>query len=101
MRRLTVLLFICFLPAVCFANPFLVCDPQTGVAEYEIYMDGVRMGNAPAQADGSLLYDLQGITPGQYTWTATACNEWGCSELSDPYESPAPVGKPSGVRLKR
>jgi len=101
MKKTVLLLVVCFLPAICLANPFLVCDPVDGVVDYEIYKDGIKIGGVPAQADGSLLYDLQGITPGQYTWTAKACNEWGCSDLSDPYQSPAPAQKPSGVRLKR
>ena len=104
-KIITLILFIIFVFSVNVnAAPFLVCDPPAAemqVTEYDIYKDGLKIGTSPAQADGSLKYDLQGITPGQYTWTATAINVWGASELSDPYVSPALVGKPSGVGLER
>lgn len=88
---------------VAMAGPFLVSDPTTEPVEtYEVYRDGelVEAGVA-AQPDGSLKYDLEGLAPGVYTFTATACAApWGCSELSDPFESPQPASKPAGLRLE-
>ena len=85
------------------ASPFLVCDPQAGVETYNIWQDGVQLaGNVPAQPDGSLRYDLEGITPGSYTFTVDACTEsWGCSDASNPYLSPAPAQQPTGLRLSQ
>lgn len=82
------------------AAPFLICDPQNGVDTYNIYIDGTSVANdITAEPDGSVRYDLQGITPGQYQFTAEACNVWGCSEVSDPFVSPAATAKPSGLLL--
>ena len=86
------------------ANPFLVCDPpppDQQVENYEIFQDGVLVASPPAQPDGSLKYDIVGITPGQYTFTAKAVNAWGVSGLSNPYVSPAPAGNPLGVGLSK
>ena len=105
MKKIVIALFIiCVCSVSVNASPFLVCDPPSAemqVTEYEIYKNGVKIGTSPAQVDGSLRYDLEGITPGQYTWTATATNIWGPGEISDPYVSPALVGKPLGVGLER
>ena len=87
-----------------YAEPFIVCDPplpEQQVDSYEIYQDGVLVATVPAETDGSLRYDVVGITPGQYTFTARAANVWGVSGLSNPYESPAPAGNPFGVGLSR
>ena len=60
---------------------------------------GVSLGIVDAQADGSLKYDLQAISPGAYTWTATAKNTWGTSAPSDPYVSPTGSTAPQGMGL--
>ena len=78
----------------------LVCDPQAGVESYMVYQDGNRIAEYhPAQADGSLDYDLTGVAPGVYTFTAEACNAWGCSDPSDPFVSPDAAGKPTNLNL--
>lgn len=85
------------------ASPFLVCDPQSDVEHYEVFKDGILL-DANVQPDSTgqygFKYDLQGITPAQYEFTVKACNTaWGCSPLSDPYVSPSPANKPSGLEM--
>jgi len=87
------------------AGPFLVCDPQTGIATYEVE---IKLGTGtpsvqtgiPAQADGSLKLDLVSLTQsGNYTFRAKSCNaEWGCSEWSSPFSATKP-GSPGNVRI--
>ena len=86
-----------------FAAPFLVCDPQEGVATYNVYQDGAEIATeVPAQPDGSLKYDLVAITPGAYEFNAKACDVWGCSDLSaNPTQSPAPSQPPTGLKMVR
>ena len=97
---LTSLFLIFLLASSVSASPFLICDPQAGVETYEVYRDGVLVAaDIPAQPDGSIRYDLAAETPGQYAYTAKACNMWGCSSLSDPFQSPAVVSAPSGLGM--
>ena len=84
------------------AAPFLVCDPQADVDYYKIYSNGQLVADnvAPDQSGTfGFKYDLQGLTPGSYEWTAEACNAWGCSSLSDPYISPTVLSPPESLRL--
>lgn len=85
------------------AAPFLICDPQQGVDKYEVYQDGTEIAtDIPAQPDGSLRYDMAGITPGSYEFNAKACGVWGCSTLSaNPTQSPAPSSPPTGLEMVR
>jgi len=100
MRTITILILSFLLSAgTAIAGPFLVCDPNADTDTYEVYIDGVlAKADIQAQADGSLKFDLAGIVPGQYTWTAKACNIWGCSDQSNPYTSPQATPKPSNLR---
>lgn len=100
---LSIFLIIILLPVFVSAAPFLVCDPQDGVTKYEIFIDGQSVAiDVPAEVDGSLKYDLGSVDPGKYTFTAKACAEpWGCSELSDPYQSPNPAQKPIGLKARK
>lgn len=95
------IIVFCFLAGIAFAGPFLVSDPQAGVTSYEVFINGAQVAAAhPAESDGSLKYDLAGTTPGQYEMNAKACNDWGCSELSeDPFFSSGPALPPSGLKL--
>ena len=80
------------------AAPFLVCDAPPAaeqVISYEIFQDGISLGTTPAP----LNFDLQGITPGAYTFTATAINAWGASQPSNPYISPKSTTKPSNTSM--
>jgi len=99
--RTTTILILSFIlsTGAALAGPFLVCDPNENTDTYDVYMDGVLVkADIQAQADGSLRWDLAGIVPGQYTWTASACNLWGCSDQSNPYISPQATVKPSNLR---
>ena len=80
----------------------LVCDPpapEEAVTSYKIYQDGVLLATPNAEADGSVKYDISHLTPGRYTFTAEACNIWGCGPGSNPTLSPAGVSAPLGLTL--
>lgn len=100
---LTILMTLIFGATAAGASPFLICDPQKGAETYNVTQDGVILvTDHPAEADGSLRFDLEGLAPGAYTFRAAACTEpWGCSEESDPYLSPEPVNSPTGLSLTR
>ncbi len=93
------ILLILLIPMIATAAPFLVCDaplPEQEITYYNVYKDAVLEGTF----DGEVLhYDLAGITPGAYNWTAEACNVWGCSLTSDPYISPSGAGQPLNTRM--
>ena len=83
MKKILLAVFICFLWTVsAHATPYLVCDPQEGVTEYEIVDNGATLPMVAAQADGSLRYDLAGIEKGEHSYQVKACNMWGCSDPS-------------------
>ena len=80
------------------AAPFLVCDdpaPTEQVTSYEMFQDGVSLGVTPAP----MHFDLQGVTPGAYDFTAIAINVWGPSDPSDPYISPPTAASPSNINM--
>ena len=86
-----------------YASPFLICDPPdpaTQVDFYIIYQDGVAIATFPAEADGSLKFDLSEIVPGAYTWTIKSKNVWEESPLSNPYISPSSAGSPQNTRME-
>jgi hypothetical protein len=98
---------ICFLIIFGFFNaawagPFLVCDPPAidqDVEYYQIYQHGTLIADQiDPESDGSVRYDMEGMTPGSYKFTAKACNIWGCSADSNPYISPGVAIPPSGLR---
>ena len=98
-----------FFPAVCFAEPFLVCDPMTDATETQVTLDGNQGAWVPyleqQMEDGNtycVLLDLAGLTNGSHTVTAKARNFWGESAPSNPFvfgKQDAPV--PGGFGLKR
>ena len=80
------------------AAPFLICDDPPAeelVTSYEMFQDGVSLGIVAAP----LYFDLGTITPGQYSFTATAINAWGSSSPSNPYISPANATQPSNINM--
>ena len=84
--------------SVAWADPFLGCDDPPAaeqVTGYEIFQDGVSLGTTPAP----MHFDLQGVTPGAYEFTATAINAWGVSSASNPYISPASVTQPLNINM--
>lgn len=85
------------------ASPFLVCDPPAAgeqITHYEIYQDGALIAaTSGTEPDASLKYDLDGVAAGQYEFTAKACNTWGCSDFSNPTQSPPAASAPAGLDL--
>ena len=47
---------ILLLAGICQAQPFLVCDPQPNVREYELDIDGTIITGIQAELDYSLKY---------------------------------------------
>jgi len=82
MKSLLIAALVLLFAATAHATPYLVCDPQEGVTEYEIVDNGATLPMVAAQADGSLRYDLAGIEKGEHSYQVKACNMWGCSEAS-------------------
>lgn len=68
------LLFI----ATVWADPFLICVPQTNVTNYNITGDIVATVPAYDLGDGTvrLEYGLSGLADGNYTCNVTAENIW-------------------------
>lgn len=98
MKRLIVLMLLFTTPAV--AAPYLVCDPQAGVVDYQV--DGASWVTArvPAEADGSIKLDVSPAPVGSTPLQVRACNQWACSEAT-PFDLARPSGlsTPAGVRL--
>jgi len=94
-RVMIVILMLLFVAAPAQAAPFLVCDPDPNCETYNVYADGVLLGNTPAP----LSYDLVTSPPGGIAYTAECCNAEGCSVASDPYISLGAPGSPSSLRI--
>jgi len=82
MKKLIVL-FILLFAVTANAGPFLVCDPQDGVTQYELIFNGNSVF-VDAEPDGSVRYDLEGLAEDSYSLVGKAGNEWGWSAPSDP-----------------
>lgn len=99
MKKLILALLAIFLMiGMAYASPFLICDDppaEQQVTGYEIFQDGVSIGTTPAP----LMFDLQGVATGEYTFTATAINVWGASQPSNPYISPQIVAPPLNLNI--
>lgn len=76
----------CIWVNVAFAAPFLVCDPQAEVTEYQLTIDGQAPTQHAAQPDGSARIDLGAlsIADGEHVYMLQAGNVWGWSAPSDP-----------------
>ena len=74
---ITVTLMALLLPVLAFGAPWLVCDPQAGVEQYGLEINGVEGAAFAAEADGSIRYDLAGLVEDSYTVRAKAGNIWG------------------------
>jgi hypothetical protein len=84
------------------ASPFLVCDPQPGVAAYDIIVGGaVVESDYPAEADGSIHYDIAAYADGgQYQFMLIAVDASGWrSDSSDPLDARKPT-KSGNVRIE-
>lgn len=64
----------------------LKTDPQTGVYSYKISGIGVSDIIVPAQADGSLSYDISTIAAGSFNISVVPYNLW-----DDPAVTPATI----------
>jgi len=88
------------IPALALGNPFLVCDPQTGVTMYDMETNGTVTEDFTAEPDGSAKIDLAGLANGDYTVRLRAKNEWGVSDWSLPLDfTKAVPGAPSRLRV--
>src|SRR5512139_2943117 len=80
-----VLLLTLMIPLPIWASPFLACDPQVGVTQYELEANGTTAGLFPAQPDGSVRIDLVAYTTGKYTFRLRALGNQAWSDWSDPF----------------
>jgi len=94
--------FFLLIPALAFADPFLVCDPQTNVTHYVITGDIDVTVPATDLGDGTvrLQYDLAGITEGTFNLEVKAKNVWGES-VTVPFDfAKALPAVPGSVRIE-
>lgn len=102
-----ILAIMLMFPSLCFASPFLVCDPypaSVGVTQFAITIDGTLVTvNAKVAADGStsIYYDCASLSTGTHTITAKAISLWGESASSSPFvfTRPASLTAPAGTGL--
>lgn len=78
MKRLFLtLVLILSLAGMAQANPFIVCDPQTGITHYKVTGGAWVMSPVSAQADGSIKMDIVTAPVGTSNLTFSACaTEW-------------------------
>ena len=75
-----------------FAAPFLVCDPQTGVVSYNLDIDGTIVPPIVAEPDGSIHYDLVGMSAGPHVFKAQAIGQGGWpSDWTLPFDTTKPT----------
>lgn len=97
MKRIALAMaIILWFPIYGMCAPYLVCDPQATVTHYKVTGDAYWTANVPAQADGSIRSDLQGIGTGNHNIQVKACKAdavWGelCSDTS-PFSFTRPAG---------
>ena len=99
MKKLFIIACILLLPVTAFAWS-LVCDPQTGVATYEVEVNGVVTDPShPAEADGSIHYNIDHLGPGPHIFRLRAYDTsgWG-SDWSVPFDATKP-GSPGNARI--
>jgi hypothetical protein len=87
MKKIILVGLFCLFPAVCYASPFLVCDPYTAadqVTNFQVTIDtAAPVDSAPVT--NALKYDLANVSSGSHTAKVKACNIWGCSADSAPF----------------
>ena len=98
---LACLMVICF-STWAFAGPYLVCDPQTNVAEYRVVVDGSGdIVTAHDLGDGTVMlrFDCTGLTEGAHNFEVYSVNIWGESSPT-PFDCvKALPSSPGGVGL--
>jgi hypothetical protein len=81
----------------------LVCDPQAGVAAYDVVVDGAVIETAyPAEADGSVSYDVTVYADGdqhQFKLIPIDASGWRGEIPSVPLDARKPT-KSGNVRIK-
>ncbi len=93
------LLIIVLLPISAFAWS-LVCDPQVDVMTYDVEVNGVVVAtNHPAEANGSIDYNVDSLGPGPVSFRlrAKTVSGWG-SDWSLPFDASKP-GSPGNARI--
>ena len=102
---LSLMAIILLIPALVFADPFLVCDPQTGVTSYILTGPEWVPTSVIAQSDGSIKMDVAAASNGSNPLTVSACNDdpiWGqvCSDAV-PFDliRPVPPSTPENIKL--
>jgi hypothetical protein len=105
MKKLLLCLAILLFAAPAWANPFIVCDPQTGVQYYKVTGGAWVVSPVTAQADGSVKMDIVAAPVGVSNMTFSACKDdviWGeqCS-VTTPFSftRPATPTIPVGAKL--
>ena len=104
MKKLFLAILILAIPAIVVASPFVICNPQTGVTEYQVTIGG-EMDTVSAQTDGSIRMDVSGADEGLNSLIIKACRNdevWGLL-CSDPvpfdFTRPSVPDSPSGIGL--
>lgn len=98
-KILLAILIVLLLSVTAFAWS-LVCDPQSGVANYDVEVNGtVIAADYPAEIDGSIDYNIDHLGPGQVTFRLRAkdVSGWG-SDWSVPFDATKP-GNPGNARI--
>jgi hypothetical protein len=115
MKKVMILLAIVLMATSALAAPFIACDPQTGVTNYQIAPDTTKgtltlptgiPATTSAIADGSLKLDIATVPAGTYNLLFRACKVdsiWGtlCSTAQSPFTftRPIPPLPPSNLKL--
>ncbi len=79
----------------------LVCAPQAGVVFYDIEVNGVVVEtNFAAQLDGSVLYNIDHLSPGPVTFRLLPkdISGWGGTSWSVPFVAKQPASS-SGIGI--
>ena len=98
-KILIAFLLVLLLPASVFAWS-LVCDPQVDVVTYDVEVNGVVVAtNYPAEANGSIDYNIDSLGPGPVSFRlrAKTVSGWG-SDWSPPFDATKP-GSPGNARI--
>lgn len=101
MKKIVFLIMaLVLIPVSLFASPFVVCDPQEGVAYYNV-VEGAITTEITALNDGSLKMDVGTATVGTHSISVSACSMWECSSsVPFVYTRPA-IGGPAGIKLSK
>lgn len=94
-----------FLTLEAWANPFIVCDPQTGVTHYKVTGATWVVSPVTAEPDGSIKMDIVSAPVGTSNLNFSACRQddiWGeqCSVTAPfSFTRPGVPATSTGVKL--